>query len=201
MEKQKIGAKIAHVFEKSGLAPYVRKMDSNEDATILMQNCMLQLTETLSSEKGLNTYQSEALETAIYPKNFKVLYPTLGLTGEAGEVSDKVKKLIRDNGYVGGATIDEQKREDLALELGDVLWYVATLANDLGYSLEQIANMNYQKLCKRKEQGKISGSGDHRQDATSPIEHELPDRLMLLTTMGTLAALGVIFGFVIGLLF
>lgn len=112
----------------------------------------------------LNEYQSMALETAIYPEEFKVIYPALGITGEAGEVSDKIKKLIRDKGYKGGPIEDDKDREDIALELGDVLWYVVTSANDIGYTLEQIAMMNYLKLQKRKEQGKISGSGDHRQD-------------------------------------
>ena len=112
----------------------------------------------------LNEYQSMALETAIYPEEFKVIYPTLGITGEAGEVSDKIKKLIRDKGYKGGPIEDAKDQEDIALELGDVLWYVATLAHDIGFTLEQVAMMNYFKLQKRKEQNKLGGSGDHRQD-------------------------------------
>ena len=112
----------------------------------------------------LNEYQSMALETAIYPEEFKVIYPTLGITGEAGEVSDKIKKLIRDKGYRGGLIEDAKDQEDIALELGDVLWYVATLAHDIGFTLEQVAMMNYFKLQKRKEQNKLGGSGDHRQD-------------------------------------
>ena len=110
----------------------------------------------------LNEYQEMALETAIYPEAFKAIYPALGITGEAGEVSDKIKKLIRDKGYKGGLIESDKDREDIALELGDVLWYVATLANDIGYNLEEIAILNYSKLQKRKEQGKIGGSGDHR---------------------------------------
>lgn len=112
----------------------------------------------------LNEYQSMALETAIYPEEFKVIYPTLGITGEAGEVSDKIKKLIRDKGYRGGLIEDAKDQEDIALELGDVLWYVATLAHDIGFTLEQVAMLNYFKLQKRKEQNKLGGSGDHRQD-------------------------------------
>ena len=112
----------------------------------------------------LNEYQSMALETAIYPEEFKVIYPTLGITGEAGEVSDKIKKLIRDKGYKGGWIESDKDREDIALELGDVLWYVATLAHDIGFTLEQVAMLNYFKLQKRKEQNKLGGSGDHRQD-------------------------------------
>ena len=112
----------------------------------------------------LNEYQEMALETAIYPEEFKVIYPTLGITGEAGEVSDKIKKLIRDKGYKGGWIESAKDREDIALELGDVLWYVATLAHDIGFTLEQVAMLNYFKLQKRKEQNKLGGSGDHRQD-------------------------------------
>lgn len=106
----------------------------------------------------LNEYQQKALETAVYPKEFKVIYPALGLTGEAGEVSDKVKKVIRDNNM----NFDAGKCEEIAKELGDVLWYIATMANDLGYSLEMIGEMNYAKLKSRQERGKINGNGDNR---------------------------------------
>lgn len=126
-----------------------------------MSERKLQVEET---HVTLNEYQSMSLETAVYPDEFKVIYPALGITGEAGEVSDKIKKLIRDKGYKGGLIEDDKDREDIALELGDVLWYVAILANDINYTLEQIAMMNYKKLQKRKEKGKICGSGDHRQD-------------------------------------
>jgi NTP pyrophosphatase (non-canonical NTP hydrolase) len=107
---------------------------------------------------GLNEYQQRALETAVYPTDKKIIYPTLGLTGEAGEVADKVKKVIRDNGQ----QFDEDHRNAIALEISDVLWYVAVLANDLGYTLQNIAEMNYAKLKSRQERGKIGGSGDNR---------------------------------------
>ena len=108
--------------------------------------------------KGLNEYQQRALETAIYPEGKKIIYPTLGLTGEAGEVADKVKKVLRDNEQV----FDEERCKAIALELSDVMWYCATLANDLGYTLQDIAEMNYEKLSSRKKRGKIGGSGDNR---------------------------------------
>ena len=107
---------------------------------------------------GLNEYQQRALETAVYPTGKKIIYPTLGLTGEAGEVADKVKKVIRDNGQ----QFDEDHLNAIALEISDVLWYVAVLANDLGYTLQNIAEMNYAKLKSRQERGKIGGSGDNR---------------------------------------
>ena len=75
----------------------------------------------------LNEYQQHALETAIYPENRRIIYPTLGLTGEAGEVADKVKKVIRD----AHEEFSDEKRLEIVKEIGDVLWYCATLARDL----------------------------------------------------------------------
>jgi len=102
------------------------------------------------------TYQTKANSTAIYDAKFSILYPTLGLAGEAGEVAEKVKKIIRDNKQI----VDE--KEDIAKELGDVLWYIAAIGRDIGYSLEVIAEMNIEKLSDRKERGKIKGEGDNR---------------------------------------
>ena len=106
----------------------------------------------------LDDYQNHALETAIYPKQYKVIYPALGITGEAGECSDKVKKVIRDN---NGEFTDDRKRE-IAKEIGDVLWYCAALAHDIGYTLNEVGEMNVEKLNSRKERNKINGSGDNR---------------------------------------
>lgn len=108
-------------------------------------------------EMTLNEYQAKAMETAIYP--LPIIYPTLGLTGEAGEVSDKVKKVIRDK---GSDFSNPDTKHAIAEEIGDVLWYCATLSHDLGFSLEEIAQMNYEKLQSRKERGKLHGSGDER---------------------------------------
>ena len=107
-------------------------------------------------ELTLNEYQEMAMETAIYPQ--PIIYPTLGLTGEAGEVSDKVKKVIRDNNSV----FTEDRKKEIAKEVGDVLWYIATLSHDIGYKLEDIAKMNYEKLRSRQLRGKLHGSGDNR---------------------------------------
>jgi NTP pyrophosphatase (non-canonical NTP hydrolase) len=107
----------------------------------------------------LATYQQSSRQTARYPEaGSNPLYPTLGLCGEAGEVADKVKKVLRDRGGV----FDAQAREDLALELGDVLWYVAQLATELNLELEQIAAANLSKLADRAARNVISGSGDRR---------------------------------------
>lgn len=106
----------------------------------------------------LNEYQQKALETAVYPQEFKIIYPSLGLTGEAGECADKVKKVIRDN----GGQFTEEKKYELAKEIGDVLWYCATFANDIGFDLETIGQMNNDKLHSRQERGVLGGSGDNR---------------------------------------
>ena len=108
----------------------------------------------------LNEYQQKALETAVYPREFSIIYPTLGLSGEAGEVADKVKKVIR--GDKGLSFENEETCKAIALEIGDVLWYVASLANDLGYTLEEICEMNYAKLKSRQQRNMLGGSGDNR---------------------------------------
>ncbi len=105
-----------------------------------------------------NTYQREAKKTAIYPENMQIIYPTIGLSGEVGEVSEKVKKVIRDH----GGFFSPRYNEEIALEIGDVLWYLSALATDLGYSLDDIAKMNIEKLKSRKERNKIKGNGDNR---------------------------------------
>lgn len=93
-------------------------------------------------------YQSEASQTALYPRRMENLeYPTLGLTGEAGEVANIVKKIQRDNGGV----ITEETRLKLKDELGDVLWYISACADELGLTLSEIADFNVAKLAKRHQ--------------------------------------------------
>ncbi|MEK9954617.1 MAG: nucleoside triphosphate pyrophosphohydrolase family protein [Pelagibacteraceae bacterium] len=106
-------------------------------------------------------YQKFCKTTAIYPDDTKLMYPALGLNGEAGEVANKIKKLVRDG---VPKTRDELAavKEQIAAELGDVLWYCAALATDLDISLGRIAKNNMDKLSSRKERGKIGGSGDNR---------------------------------------
>lgn len=106
----------------------------------------------------LNEYQEHALETAIYPADSRIIYPTLGLTGEAGEVADKVKKVIRD----AHKEFTPEIKAELMKEIGDVLWYCATLSHDLGYSLEEVAQTNVDKLRSRMNRNKLTGSGDNR---------------------------------------
>jgi len=105
-----------------------------------------------------NSYQRIAKTTAIYPATHKILYPALGLAGEAGEVANKVKKLVRD----GTSSLPKEWKEQIGSEIGDVLWYCAVLADDLGISLGKIASENETKLQDRRKRGMISGSGDSR---------------------------------------
>ena len=104
----------------------------------------------------LDMYQQVAKQTAIYPREQAIIYPTLGLTGEAGEVANKVKKVLRD-----GTEIKDVSKE-IASEIGDCLWYISVLASDIGWDLESIAKLNIEKLTDRANRGKLSGSGDNR---------------------------------------
>jgi NTP pyrophosphatase (non-canonical NTP hydrolase) len=110
----------------------------------------------------LDEYQVQARSTAIYPEEARVLYPTLKLAGEAGEVAEKLGKLMRDEGLLPGGELDDMQRDALAKEIGDVLWYVANLAADLDLSLEAIGRTNLEKLASRRDRGVLGGSGDER---------------------------------------
>ena len=104
-------------------------------------------------------YQTQSRKTAKYPAiGHPVIYPTLGLTNEAGEVAGKIKKIFRDKEGV----IAEADREALKGELGDVLWYLAQVCTELDLSLEDVARHNLEKLFSRLERGKIGGDGDNR---------------------------------------
>ena len=107
----------------------------------------------------LSDYQRASRATAVYPNaGSDLTYPALGLCGEAGEVAEKVKKAIRDDGGV----LSDERRGALAAELGDVLWYVAQLATEAGLDLDEIANENLAKLLSRQDRGVLQGSGDAR---------------------------------------
>ena len=105
----------------------------------------------------LNEYQEHARSTAIYPNasmKSALSYTALGLNGEAGEVAEKVKKFIRDGG--------DLDIEAFSKELGDVLWYLANAAADVGLTLDEVAQQNLGKLRDRQERGVLGGSGDTR---------------------------------------
>ncbi len=116
----------------------------------------------LSLGYSLDEYQTNACETAVYPEKdtgslIALVYVALGLS-EAGEFQGKVKKIIRDN----DGAVTQEHRDALAAELGDLLWYCASAANEIGYSLENIAKLNIEKLASRAQRGVIGGSGDNR---------------------------------------
>ena len=104
-------------------------------------------------------YQDRSRATAVYPNaGDNIVYPALGLCGEAGETAEKVKKAIRDD----GGTLTEERRAAIAAELGDVLWYVAQLATEAGLDLEEVAEANLEKLASRRRRSVLQGSGDNR---------------------------------------
>ena len=106
----------------------------------------------------LSEYQQISRRTAEYPRGAWLAYPALGLAGEAGEVAEHAKKAIRDD----GGSVSDERKDAMSKELGDVLWYVAQLASELGLGLEEIAQENLAKLSSRQQRGVLSGSGDNR---------------------------------------
>ena len=106
----------------------------------------------------LSEYQQLSRRTAQYPREAWLAYPALGLAGEAGEVAEHAKKAIRDD----EGSISDARREAMAKELGDVLWYLAQIATELELDLDQIAQGNLDKLLSRQQRGVLSGSGDDR---------------------------------------
>ena len=108
----------------------------------------------------MNEYQERATKTAQFDELVidPIAETTLGLTGEAGEVAEKIKKMFRND----GGKLSDEKREDLKKELGDVLWYISQLSRLLGISLEDVAETNIKKLADRFERKVIKSSGDDR---------------------------------------
>lgn len=104
-------------------------------------------------------FQKAAAKTAIYPEHSRVFYPALGLAGEAGEVANKVKKIIRDD---LGEKITDERLQQISEEIGGVLWYCAALCTDLGLNLAAVARENIEILASRQERGTIKGDGDKR---------------------------------------
>jgi|tagenome__1003787_1003787.scaffolds.fasta_scaffold19148199_2 NTP pyrophosphatase (non-canonical NTP hydrolase) len=107
----------------------------------------------------LSDYQDQSRATAVYPQaGDNLLYPTLGLCGEAGEVAEKIKKMVRDDAGV----LSDERRAALSKELGDVLWYLAQLATEAGLDLDEVARANLDKLLSRQRRSVLQGSGDDR---------------------------------------
>ena len=109
--------------------------------------------------ENFDVYQQESRKTwNEIPMNHSIVYPTMGMVNEAGEVAGKVKKIFRDR----GGEITEADREALKQELGDVLWYLAQICTELNLSLQEVAEANLTKLFSRLERGQIGGDGDNR---------------------------------------
>ena len=108
-----------------------------------------------------NEYQKLASRTATFNDNSAVsplVYLALGVAGESGEVVEKIKKIVRND----GGKVSSEKKEDLKKELGDVLWYLSQMAQVLGYNFEEVAKTNIEKLASRKNRGVICSEGDNR---------------------------------------
>ena len=103
-----------------------------------------------------NKYQIEPRKTKIYSDD--IIYPSLGLSGEVGELMNQIKKIYRDD----HGRISFVRKQDLKKEIGDVLWYIARVADDLDIDLTEAVEINLDKLNSRMDRGKIGGSGDDR---------------------------------------
>jgi len=116
-------------------------------------------TEPIPMMSGFDSYQLSAQQTAIYPSlGHLIVYPALGLAGEAGEVAEKIKKMCRDD----DCALTDDRKAALKKELGDVLWYVSEVARQAGLSLSDVAKSNIEKLNNRAKNGTLSGDGDDR---------------------------------------
>lgn len=115
-------------------------------------------------------YQDIIKQTAVYPKEIGLLYCTLGLCGESGEVAEKVKKAYRDS----HGNISTELRTSLIKELGDIVWYVTAAANEIGAPLSEVLQVNYDKLIARRATNTLHGNGDNREeDPMSLISDEV----------------------------
>ena len=119
------------------------------------------MMELFDDNPNVVIYQQLCTETQIYPREHAVFYPALGLAGEAGEVANKIKKIMRDRkGDVNN--LPGEVKDEIASELGDCLWYISALATDLGIGLDGISVENIKKLDKRQANNTLHGSGDKR---------------------------------------
>ena len=116
----------------------------------------------INTDMTMAEYQARMSDTVIY--KWPIIYPSMALFSEAGEVSGAISKMIRDDDvrFDGTSAITDAQRANLCLEMGDVLWCLTALAQDLGLTLEMVAQANLEKLADRKARGKIKGSGDYR---------------------------------------
>lgn len=109
-------------------------------------------------------FQEAATKTAIYPRGSEVWYPALGLAGEAGEVANQVKKILRDDDFrtFTSPSITDERRAAIRKEIGGVMWYVAALCTDLNLNLGDVCRENIEILASRQRRGTLRGDGDDR---------------------------------------
>jgi NTP pyrophosphatase (non-canonical NTP hydrolase) len=151
-------AKNTQFMNEANMDAYTRSLD------LVSRMDQLYATGTDPWAKmAFEEYQKFVNSTKVYPERYAITYPALGLSEEAGEVAGKVKKWLRGD-------TPNLDRDSVKKELGDVLWYVTSLATDLGFSLEEVAIANIVKIKMRKETGTLKGSGDNR-------ELEITDKL------------------------
>lgn len=130
--------------------------ESNKIEQEVYQDLETRLSQAMENRKTIefNQYQEFVKSMKVYPEKHAIVYPALGIAGEGGEIAEKVKKWLR-----GDRELD---KTEVAKELGDVCWYIASMADDLGFTLEQVIQMNVEKLTSRKERGVQKGDGDNR---------------------------------------
>lgn len=120
----------------------------------VFRESLIQGIKNMSNKTTFREYGEFVKSMKVYPEKHAIVYPALGLAGESGEIAEKVKKYLR-----GDKGLD---KEGLLKELGDPLWYITSLADDLGFTLQDVVNANVEKLSSRKERGVLKGSGDDR---------------------------------------
>lgn len=127
---------------------------SEKNLDTLINELNFQPIQFIRSGMAFNEYHEFVKTMKLYPEKHAIIYPALGIAGEGGEVAEKVKKWLRGD--------KELDKLELLKEAGDVLWYLTSLADDLGYTLQDLVDANIQKLTSRKERGVQKGDGDNR---------------------------------------
>ena len=144
---------------------------NDKDMPAIIKSAFIEYITTKPIQ-SFNSYQTLAHSIALYLNGVKELYPNLpkpvldmlaisyvGLgLGEVGEVQNKLKKVIRDKNGI----INDEFKNDIKKELGDILWYVSEMSTILGFNLEDVAQANIDKLFKRRDNNTLKGSGDNR---------------------------------------
>jgi NTP pyrophosphatase (non-canonical NTP hydrolase) len=135
---------------------------TEEENNTLVDNYIKSKNATRIYDHSFNEYQIDTRITAVYPKDQAHSYLALGLASEAGEVAGKLKKVIRDYSNTPLDQMSPEWKKEYLSEIGDVLWYIARISDELGVSLSEVADANISKLLDRLSRNKINGNGDNR---------------------------------------